>query len=222
MKIKKVYLGQRQIYPEVTHYAYYPLTTDAKDYGWMSRDIVTSWASSYGSDGAVLPDSNHAGLLMPFNIDYSKKWTISFYVRWIINWSSHTSDDARIVDLYYTNNRVDCRIMNKNARDNVRKYRVMKNNSGIYTDSTTYTDNTWMYICLTINNWTVKVYRNWTQNASTTASWTTTYFRFWQEYNAGADRHLYGNIKEIIIEDTVWTAQQITDYFNSTKWDYWL
>lgn len=221
MKIKKVYLGTKQIYPEkepwepgTNTYAYYPLTTDAKDASGNNRNISTSWASSYGSDGAVLPNSNHSWLLIPFNINYSGTWTISFYVKWQAL-SGHT--DSRIVDLYYTNNRIDCRIIDTNYWTNARKYQVCKNNSSLYTDSTVYTDNTWMYICFTINNWTVKSYRNWTQNASATVSWTTTYFRFWQEYNKGSDRHLYWNIKEIIVENRVRADQEVVDYYNQTK-----
>jgi hypothetical protein len=216
-KVKNIYLGWR-------YYAWYPLTEDANDISWNNH-ITTSWATSYGSDGAVFPDSNHNWLLIPFNIDYSQNWTISFYTK--INTLNKTSShsDSRILDLYATNNRIDCRVEDfmETSSHFPWKYCVMKNNnysSPIYNSD--YTSGTWMYICLTINNWTVKAYKNWILSWTTTVTWTTNYFRFWNEYNLAENRHIYWNIKDIIIDNKDRSDEEIENYFDSTRSDYWI
>ena len=204
-----IYVYTDEFIPE--YYAHYPLITNANDTSGNDRNITTSWATSYGSDGAVFPNSNHDGLLIPFNIDFSQKWTICTYTK--ITWYNNVQD-SRLIDIYNSSNRIDCRVDTAS-----RKYLILKNNSSeLYRSS--YTLWEWLCICITVDNWSVKTYTNWTLNATTTFTGITTYFRFWQEYNKWADRHLYGNIKEIIIEDKARTAQEVSDYFNGTKSNY--
>lgn len=225
MKIKKVYLGQRQIYPDdewwqpgENTYAYYPLTANANDMSGNNRNIAISWASSYGSDGAVFISTNHNWLLIPFNITRWGTWTISVYVKLT---PLSNANDSKIMDLYTSSNRISCQVNNMSNVENAGKYVYRKNNLTNYW-TYAYTGWTWIHVCLTINNWTVKNYVNWTLQWTVSCSGTTTYFRFWNEYNHAADRHLYWNIKEIIIENRTRTDQEVTDYFNQTKENYWL
>ena len=41
-------------------------------------------------------------------------------------------------------------------------------------------------------------------------------------YSSSETTNLWYWISKVIIEDRVWTAQEIADYFDQTKWDYWI
>lgn len=83
------------------------------------------------------------------------------------------------------------------------------------------------YHILLTQAWTsFKIYLNWTLQTDRTAiTWS------WSDWNAlalwckwafprdWAWQYYYSNV---IFEDKVRTAQEISDYFNQTKWDYWI
>jgi len=51
------------------------------------------------------------------------------------------------------------------------------------------------------------------------------FFTLWTGFNATdswISRKWYGWISDSIIEDKARTAQEVADYFNQTKWDYWI
>jgi len=197
--------------------AYYPLTQDANDYSWNNYNITTSWASSYTTDGALLPNSNHAGLLVPFSIDTSNNYTFSFWC----NPLYHPSiDDMRGIDCTEsTSNRL---ISLWDDMYIIKHWWGSSNSTKFWTDWS-YTTNTRYYVTYTIDNWTVKTYLNWVQLwTKTWVSWHTCALRFWQEWNMWADRHWYWYMKDIIIENKVWTADEILNYFNVYKSLYWL
>lgn len=86
--------------------------------------------------------------------------------------------------------------------------------------------NTWCLICWVYktNEWIL--YINWNQEA--TSSWTLSYgfqnFGIWMDW--GDDewkrRHRRWYMSNFIIENKVWTSQEIQDYYDQTKWDYWI
>lgn len=89
----------------------------------------------------------------------------------------------------------------------------------------------WSWTCLTITdyNWTVTVYCNWTQ----VQQWTNQYlwnsnstkFCVWWAYKYwNASPNNIGNVwyGSVIIENKVRTVQEISDYYNQTKANYWL
>lgn len=53
-------------------------------------------------------------------------------------------------------------------------------------------------------------------------SGTPTAFNIGNEYNNGANRRFLGYISNVIVEDKARTAQEIADYYNLTKSNYWL
>lgn len=42
------------------------------------------------------------------------------------------------------------------------------------------------------------------------------------EFNNGANRHFLGYISNVIVENKARTAQEVADYYNQTKWNYWI
>lgn len=81
--------------------------------------------------------------------------------------------------------------------------------------------NQWTNIVFTIGWGKLKIYSNWVlyldTNFSNNVNWT---LRLWRNQNAVAP--LNWGLSEIIFEKVAWTAQEVTDYYNLTKWDYWL
>ena len=75
-------------------------------------------------------------------------------------------------------------------------------------------------------NWQAILYLNWNVEQTinvwtfqTYPSQTWQYVGSWRVWNNEFWRWM---IKDFIIENKVRTAQEITDYYNQTKWDYWI
>ena len=81
----------------------------------------------------------------------------------------------------------------------------------------------WVHIAVTIN-WSSeqKIYINWVLESSGSwtvqTNWTTLYL--W--YCVWDSTYIDWYIGSFIIEDKVRTAQEISDYYDFTKWDYWI
>ena len=88
--------------------------------------------------------------------------------------------------------------------------------------------NSWHHIVFTRSSWSVVVYLD--NNIDATWTDTTTSFpsswwigfllgrtnSSWQCFNSWAMGDKY------ILENVAWSAQNVSDYFNQTKWDYWI
>lgn len=90
-------------------------------------------------------------------------------------------------------------------------------------------DQTWYHIVVVLDSNTITMYVNWSQN--TTWSWNTPSFwlipanSFWftRSNNINTNtRFLNWKMGSVIIENKARTAQEISDYYNLTKWDYWI
>lgn len=107
------------------------------------------------------------------------------------------------------------------------------NNQGYYTYENnayfwTTTQNAWFLICAVVTNGSgVGYLKGSGVNQTTTInvapySLTPSAMNIGNEYNNGANRHFLGYISNVIIEDKARTAQEVSDYYDQTKWDYWI
>lgn len=85
----------------------------------------------------------------------------------------------------------------------------------------------WYLVAITISSWTVSMYVNWQYKTNTAWSWYTpslntngTTLNLWYVPRDG--RYLKWYLSKFIIEDKARTSQEISDYYNLTKWNYWL
>jgi hypothetical protein len=89
-----------------------------------------------------------------------------------------------------------------------------------YSGSTGQTRN---YVVLTCgSNW-INVYVNWTNvytDSYTSFVWKTQ--QRWVAYDQHDRAKHYWQYSNLIIENRVWTASEILNYYNATKWDYWI
>lgn len=90
----------------------------------------------------------------------------------------------------------------------------------------TATADTWYHLCVTIWWWNLTSYINWVQyeTGSFSAPWTTsTKLVINNARDTNSSSFANNNyVSELIIEDKARTAQEIADYYNQTKWDYWI
>ena len=214
-ELKNDYIGEVWT-PGANTVAYYPLTANANDESWNWRNITTSWASSYSSNWALLPNSNHAWLLIPFSIDTSNDYTFSLWQQ-PLYMPSH--DDMRWIDLTESSTN---RLISL-WRTWWEVWHWWGSNFEQFWDTFNYSINTRYYMTYTIKSWVINVYKNWELIwTKSWVSWHTCALRFWQEWNMWADRHWYWYMKDIIIENKARTAQEIAEYYNQTKSNYWL
>lgn len=95
--------------------------------------------------------------------------------------------------------------------------------------STSELQNWWLY-WYTFDRLTkeCKFYYNWIYKWSHTYSiqpttWWLDSFTLWQWYNrSDSDRAYKGWISHTILENKIRTDQEFSDYYNQTKWDYWI
>ena len=86
--------------------------------------------------------------------------------------------------------------------------------------------NTWYNLVTTIENWTTaKIYVNWElkntisrSNPIVTASWLAIWAKSWSTFSEKATWY----VRDAIIEGVAWSTTNVSDYYNLTKWNYWL
>ena len=90
----------------------------------------------------------------------------------------------------------------------------------------TATADTWYHIVMVIWWWVQKVYVNWQYLTEWTQSYTWTLSTTFTINNAGdTNSSSFANdnyLSELIIETKSWTAQEVADYYDQTKANYWI
>jgi len=228
MKIKKVYLGQRQIRPDTSWnpwaytVAYYPLKSDFKDYSWKNRDGTSSWSCTFQDNGCYFAQWY---VSIPTPTELGTSWVCTFSL-WIKEWNPMTWWPYsrwynKIVGQRYEWNDSKTSFCVWWAWDNGSSTKYQINES-----SKIFENNKREYVTVTYTWWsTYKVYRNWSlvgtynysfnpKNNLWTSNWYINYFNNWWSVNR--------TLSEIIIESKVRTDQEISDYFNKTKSKYWI
>lgn len=202
---------------------YFPLENDAIDVvnsvsltsSWTTNYTTVGWVKSaeftklnwlYNNNVAVLPQWDVAKTISMWTYIKGKNigrywfvmfWTNSSWATFWISWKENT--------------------------DNICLSRWWSISSE-YTPS----QNTWInLVCTydTTNKW--RLYSNGNQtpvitwNTTAPTQWTSIYV--WASiWNTETRQTMYWNLSNVIIENKVRTAQEVEDYYNQTKWNYWL
>lgn len=220
-EIKKVYLGSTQIRPVwwqpwANTICYFPLDTDL-------NDTSGNWYSLTGNNWAVIGNLNGLNCLdLTSNHSYAS-WVISwipqwnqvrtniFWIRWnFIEWgySGYTygqSGSGKADTIYY------------NSPITWSQY---WNAIDTWVTPTAWD---WVHIAVTIDGSTSqKVYVNWTLKNSWSLTMNTDGTTLYLWHNPRDWTYANWYISKFIIENRVRTAQEVADYFNQTKADYWI
>ena len=211
MKIKKVYLGQRQIYPDeprtpgANTVLYIKWAWDVNDYSVNSVSTTavnvaynTEWSLTYIN----LTGSTYNGIRIP-SISITKPITYSVWIYPRTGWSSsprfleQTSWSTYFLRAYRKSN-----------------WQIVLNN-----DVSAYmTMWTWNHVVITVSWTTAKVYINGTQAYSWSYSTNGTSWNWsiWYK-SSNNDDYMDAKLSNIIIESSSRTAEEVSTYFNKTK-----
>lgn len=217
--------------------AYYPLETDTKDYSWNSRDWTNNWVTF--SDWVwVFNGSSYVSLGTDSWTNIQPNMTINVWFKWNWSWSK---DNAVITkSQYYAPSTSACYYsITIHEEDrylcwwyyNWSDYNMHPLNfrTTSWWSPTLWPvsqSNKWYNVVIT-NDWTTKkTYIDWALVATETSISTSTTqsidTRIWSAVRYNYDSYFNWNISAVIFEDKTRSAQEISDYYNLTKSNYWL
>lgn len=229
--INMVYKKKKWWKPWANTIAYYPLTStttvndlSGNGYTLTQNTWVTfqnnQWVSSariYGTDGSwfsfwlTQSSLSTAAIWTVFTLNYY--WLAEWYIRawssirvWWWKWFN-----ASLFWVWVGNNNANAEMLNSSI--------------GTIGSSEKITNNIRYNLCFTYNNWQEKLYLNGVE----VASWTYTIASssdtiFWIGVSFGRDNYYASRwcASNVILENKARTAQEVADYYNSTKANYWL
>lgn len=202
--------------PWANTYMYRPLVSNANDESWNSRN-GTLYGTLTWNDWAVFAWSWQ--ISSPINTMPSA-FTISCWVE-----KGQTASEQTLFAKWWSNYNHQRFWMYYDNSRTLYVYRVTGYDSGGWVSVGNLGYWTWKNIIYTKDSsWNSVVYVDWVATNSFANSWwdnvTTTYLWIW--WWTSSQSNFYWTIKDFIVEDKVRTAQEISDYYNQTKWDYWI
>ena len=217
--------------------AYYPLEIDTKDYSWNGRDGTNNWVT-FSNWLWVFNGSSYVSLWTWSWTNIQTNMTISVWFKW--NWSWSKDNGIITKSQYYMQNqnrwyyaitiheehRYLCWWYYNWSDYNI--HPMNYRNTGWWSPTTwpVAQANKWYNVVITNDGTTKKAYVDGvlyaTENISSTTSTVSVDTRIGSFVMYNYDSFFNWNISAVIFEDKTWTAQEISDYYNQTKWNYWL
>ena len=227
--INLVYEAPREWKPWENTVAYYPLEKDTNDYSWNNRNLTNSWITF---DGGVWVFNGNAIWYYTNNSLWNNlnNFTYSVYVNpsSIASWTYNTTE--------YNANRIISIIQNGDIKtydktlslSNSSRAQWYNYYNWLYLVYASWISiNTWYYLTYTFNGNMMKIYKNWILEQSLACWWSYTWYTqatlcVWNNTDYNQIKKYYGKISNVIIEDKARTAQEVLNYYNQTKSNYWL
>lgn len=224
-KLQKIYIGQQQVrargwQPWANTVAYYPLTSNADDDSWNGYN-ATNYGATFSETNWAYFGAVRNRLELP-NMTVGNVFTISLWAKV----TSNLSWDQEF-NFYY-----DRSYYNRNLL-----FRYSASWTDVYTGNNAYNQDswtastspwTWWNNIILVKNWTsLNVYKNWTSIWTHTGydvsiPWWSNTVCVWGTVSAWSSGYKEWYIKDYIIENVARTAQEVADYYNLTKWNYWI
>ena len=231
-KIQRIYIGDHyQVYPKWKPWAntmgYYTFddqnASQITDTSWNNRNLTWGTMPTY----TLVNGTNYAWVFS--NVSSSN--TAPSYSYWpmdwdytILCWVKPTANTASYVNLFYAKggwlglHQISL-IWGYNSWqfeyfDDANNWTTKRTSIKIWASL-----NTWYLVGYT-RNWTsVKTYSDWVNTNSITGNNTANQKTFYLWSSNGWDRFSW-QIWDCVVENRVWTAQEIADYYNQTKASY--
>lgn len=218
-----IYMWREWWAPWANTVAHYPLTENANDESWNSRNLTNSWVTFVNNIWwATIPVWYWDG----WDAAYLDGWNVQLNAAYTISWWSKVNSSSNVWIMF------DLRNNNGNWQGFL-LWRCYNNTIGFYQQKSSSSDQSysesltsdWTYWCVRWDWSTWTIYKNWNQayNVSISNSIDTSASYLWIgcRYYTHTDKyHWY--ISNVIVENKARTAQEISDYYNQTKWNYWL
>jgi hypothetical protein len=226
-----IYTEEQEWQPWANTLAYYPLETDTNDYSWNGRNMTNSWITF--SDGVWVFNGSSMATVTGSGWNINKP-NMTIQARFKCNYST-TNKSYTIVSRWEnspSSNSNVCYMMALNYSSGTTyimswfaKWSDTSYNPWYFAHS--ISKNVWYLMTLVNENWnSQKLYLNGTQIASsnviTQQNINSIPLVIWNTYYRSNQTYFVGNVSNVILEDKARTAQEISDYYNLTKTNYWL
>lgn len=209
--------------PWANTYIYYPLTSDLVDVMWNWDTWTMHWTCTFNSTTWITFNwanwyvtwlSNWIAWRDTFTQCFWAKydWSIDNY--WLLIWNSsnYNTNSTFVLELWWWTS-------------SIKFYHFIWNNDVLYTNQSNYAFNTDRHLrCMVANNWSYTAYLDWQLYANWYRTWTLNnkpIMNLWWSSYYTSSREAKGKIKDYIVETVARTAQEILDYYNKTKSNYW-
>ena len=215
-----VYGGEPKWKPWSNTIVYYPLNWNANDESWNGKNGTASnitW-DSWWDNGCAYFNWN-AYISIPSLWSTNNNATFSFWVNSnqnVSNWWDFLCINNSSDNEWFT-------LMNDSRRFDVQTYKSWYSPSNHYSTNNVC-DGTWHYIAVTVSWTNFSVYIDWTLDITFTWSYwipSLDVTRMWMHPNWSSNKYT-GYIDTLIIEKVCWTADEVANYYNKTKKNYWL
>lgn len=240
-KLKKIYIWTNQVRPSwwggwqpwANTLAYWTLDDTLNDSSWNNRNLTMSWSLSFVNDTSLCRKVLYCTWVQASN-NYVYASSISWVSTITIHiWNKSLISFSNYRNLFTTSLDLNLWIRTEESSSWYMNLIIWNSNSyQIFRVTLSDADHKkWHLLSVTFDNsnWELKWYINWELNVTGTSSYYNLSnwlkkFSLWVWYwtSEGVNRYFNGYIWEVILEDKVRTAQEITNYYNQTKWDYWL
>ena len=201
--------------------AYYTLDTDFNDYSWNNRSLTNSWATitTVSWVNCAYYDGSSYSQLDGYSLDNSHR-TINLWVKctwWGYQWLVHIAP-------YSWDSGGSLWIKFNNWNTNVWPWDWANASAESVTANVSAWN--WHNIVVTQETSTTKLYVDWsliwTISDYPSQSQVPWWWALWSKYFSLHSEKLTWYLSKVILENKVRTAQEISDYYNQTKWDYWI
>lgn len=229
--ISKVFLWDTQVRPSgwwgwqpwANTYAYYPFNGDVDDYSWNNRNLTDdnlsyelfNWfnvaildrpSMAYSNIGTYFSWSQNFTIMLYVRVKTYTHYTSGRFFRFSANFNPSAGSESRYDKAFQISSSWD---LSFNVYDNGR----------ITTPSGNISFNNWHHIAWIFDGSKIELYIDGINigNTNATSSYGCDYLVI-----GNCTQTFNGNISNVIIEDKARTAQEVLDYFNQTKGDYWI
>ena len=212
---------------------YLPLDGDVVDYSSYARTITVYWAgASVGTPVfsnitwwkqvanfiATNPNNSNWFAFTENLTDIPTSWdmTLSFWM----SWGGNTTNDYEHIIAYRNQNWFAWMSMISN-NGNFLFHGSWQENTTFY--PTTWT---WYHIVCVVDNWTCNIYQDWSLIYTDSYTYWSGGNWLWiwaypESFHTNGRYEPYNwLLSEVIIEKVAWSAQDVSDYYDLTKWDY--
>lgn len=222
-ELKNAYIGEYRV-PWVNTYIYYPLTSDLVDVMWNWNTWTMVWNCTFSSTTGIYVSGESWNYVTWLSIGINNRSVFTLNV-WIKPNSYSSFNNVKMV------------LGNDGAAQNNFSFKIERRwpsswyypaltsgSSGIFSNSTVTPWWVWKNLCITRDSsWWYKYYVNW--NLVQTWSWWvpnnySTMYLWYSNYLS--NRWITSYIKDYIVETVARTADGVSNYYNSTKSNYWL
>ena len=228
-----VYIWNDTWLPWSNTVAYYPLEKDGNDYSWNWHNLTWNSAPTYTTSWGTKQVANLWGNKIGVIANLSGTYTNYTFNVWCKPTNTNTWQEIFDNSVYSENTNNVYFSFNSSESSYVDFFYQYRPNGWsntyqkVYWPTNRAANNRYNVVVTSTASW-IKIYVNWTQVASNSTTWTMVLVSWSNSIGARYNswqwnvNYFSGYLSEFIMEDKTWTAEEISNYYNTTKSQYWI